>query len=54
MRNFEDYEDEIYYLRSQNKKYEHINNELLMERNLLREELTSTRSSFDMLSQKYK
>ena len=28
------YEDEIYYLRTQNNKYEQINNELMMERNL--------------------
>ena len=35
MKHFEDYEDEIYYLRSQNRKYEQINNDLLMERNVL-------------------
>lgn len=52
MRNYEEYEDELFYLRSQNKKYEHINNELLMERNILSQKFNNATKTIENLEHK--
>ncbi|CAI2376733.1 unnamed protein product [Moneuplotes crassus] len=46
------YNDEIYYLRTQNQKYEHINNELLMERNLYVEKYKNAEKAIQDLERK--
>jgi len=52
MRSIEDYEDEIYYLRSQNKKFEKVNNELLINMEWLTQNYKCAQEKIQGLSHK--